>query len=40
MKAEIYTSACCGYCVAAKQLLLKRNIGFTKKDVSRRVVMA
>ncbi len=34
MKAEIYTRMGCGYCVAAKQLLVKRNIGFTEKDVS------
>jgi len=40
MKAEIYTRAGCGYCVAAKQLLVKRNIGFTEKDVSRPEVMA
>ncbi len=30
----------CGYCVAAKQLLVKRNISFTEKDVSRPEVMA
>ncbi len=40
MKAEIYTRAGCGFCVAAKQLLVKRNISFTEKDVSRPEVMA
>jgi hypothetical protein len=40
MKAEIYTRAGCCYCVAAEQLMVKRNLSFVEKDVSRPEVMA
>lgn len=40
MKAEVYVRAGCGYCVAAKRLLVDRNIGFVERDVSRPEVMA
>ena len=32
---EIYTSPLCGYCHAAKRLLIKKGIAFTEYDVSR-----
>jgi len=31
---EIYTSPLCGYCHAAKRLLIKKGIAFTEYDVS------
>ncbi|TRD21972.1 glutaredoxin 3 [Palleronia caenipelagi] len=31
---EIYTSALCGYCHAAKRLLKSKNVGFTEIDVT------
>lgn len=31
---EIYTTRTCGYCIAAKALLNKKNIPFTEIDVS------
>lgn len=40
MKAEVFVRAGCGYCVAAKRLLVDRNIPFTERDVSRPEVMA
>jgi glutaredoxin 3 len=32
---EIFTGPGCDYCVAAKQLLVKHNLGFRERDVSR-----
>ena len=32
---EIYTSAFCGFCVAAKRLLKKKGINYTEIDVGR-----
>lgn len=32
---EIFTGPGCGYCVAAKQLLVKHNFGFRERDISR-----
>lgn len=40
MKAEIFVRSDCGYCVAAKRLLVAKNISFTERDVSRPEVMA
>ena len=39
-KVEIFTGPGCDYCVAAKQLLVKRNLSFTERDVSRSDVRA
>ncbi len=36
MKAEIFTRAGCGYCVAAKQLLVRMNISYIERDISQR----
>jgi glutaredoxin 3 len=36
MKAEVFTKPGCPYCVAAKQLLVKRNIPFVERDITRR----
>lgn len=40
MKAEVFVRAGCGYCVAAKRLLVDRNISFVERDVARPEVMA
>tara|TARA_B100000686_G_C16012015_1_gene581736 strand:- start:273 stop:533 length:261 start_codon:yes stop_codon:yes gene_type:complete len=34
VKIEIYTTMFCGYCHEAKQLLKKKDIGFTEIDIS------
>lgn len=39
-KVEIFTGPGCGYCVAAKQLLVRKGFGFTERDVSDPKVMA
>lgn len=36
MNAEVFTKPGCPYCVAAKQLLVKRNIPFVERDITRR----
>lgn len=36
MKAEVFTKPGCPYCVAAKQLLLRKNIPFVERDITRR----
>lgn len=36
MKAEIFTRPGCGYCVAAKQLLVRKNIPYVERDITRR----
>lgn len=37
---EIFTGPGCDYCVAAKQLLVKHNLGFRERDTSRDDVRA
>ena len=34
-RVEIYTTPTCPYCVAAKQLLRRKGVGYTEIDVSR-----
>lgn len=36
MSAEVFTKPGCPYCVAAKQLLVKKNIPYTERDITRR----
>lgn len=36
MKAEVFTKPGCPYCVAAKQLLVRRNIPYIERDIARR----
>jgi len=36
MHAEVFTKPGCPYCVAAKQLLVKRNIPYVERDITRR----
>jgi glutaredoxin 3 len=36
MEAELFTRPGCGYCVAAKQLLVKRNIKYVERDITNR----
>ncbi len=36
MQAEVFTKPGCPYCVAAKQLLVKRNIPYVERDITRR----
>lgn len=36
MNAEVFTKPGCPYCVAAKQLLVKRNIPYVERDITRR----
>lgn len=36
MPAEVFTKPGCPYCVAAKQLLVKKNIPYTERDITRR----
>lgn len=36
MTAEVFTKPGCPYCVAAKQLLVKKNIHYVERDVTRR----
>ena len=36
VKAEIFTRPGCGYCVAAKQLLRRKNIPYTERDITHR----
>lgn len=33
-KVEIFTGKNCGYCIAAKQLLTTRKMGFVERDVA------
>jgi glutaredoxin 3 len=40
VKVEIFTGPGCDYCVAAKQLLVKHNLGFRERDISRDEVRA
>lgn len=35
MKAEVFTKPGCPYCVAAKQLLVQKNIPFEERDITR-----
>lgn len=37
---EIFTGPGCDYCVAAKQLLVRHNLGFRERDTSRAEVLA
>lgn len=34
MKAEVFTQPGCPYCVAAKQLLVKKGVSFVERDIS------
>ena len=36
MTAEVFTKPGCPYCVAAKQLLVKKNIPYVERDITRR----
>ena len=36
MEAELFTRPGCGYCVAAKQLLVKKNIKYVERDITDR----
>ncbi len=36
MTAEVFTKPGCPYCVAAKQLLVKKNIPYIERDITRR----
>lgn len=36
MNAEVFSKPGCPYCVAAKQLLVKRNIPYVERDITRR----
>jgi glutaredoxin 3 len=36
MQAEVFTKPGCPYCVAAKQLLVKRNIPYVERDITQR----
>lgn len=36
MNAEVFTKPGCPYCVAAKQLLVKRSIPYVERDITRR----
>ncbi len=36
MEAELFTRSGCGYCVAAKQLLVKKNIRYVERDITDR----
>jgi glutaredoxin 3 len=36
MTAEIFTKPGCPYCVAAKQLLVRKNIPYVERDITRR----
>jgi glutaredoxin 3 len=36
MKAEVFTKPGCPYCVAAKQLLVRKNIPYVERDITRR----
>lgn len=37
MKAEVFTKPGCPYCVAAKQLLVRKNIPYVERDITNRV---
>jgi glutaredoxin 3 len=36
MEAELFTRPGCGYCVAAKQLLVRKNIKYVERDITNR----
>ncbi len=36
MQAEVFTKPGCPYCVAAKQLLVKKNIHYVERDITER----
>lgn len=36
MTAEVFTKPGCPYCVAAKQLLVQKNIPYVERDITRR----
>ncbi|MDZ4096118.1 MAG: glutaredoxin domain-containing protein [Paracoccaceae bacterium] len=39
-RVEIFTGLDCGYCTAAKQLLVQRGLAFRERDVSQPEVLA